>query len=231
MWPWASSILAARRSTPVGSVTSTMWARTVPPSSSMARRVRSARPASTSAISPKAPCWAKRAEMAPPIPSPPPVTTATLPSRSLLQSSMGATSEGRCALTVEAARLRMRWGPQAKSATDGGDAVGIGEGKAEDHLIGAGFDVTGHKIGDFVRLTDDESGGFLVQCYGGHHGPHLGRVLVGGGQDQGAHPGDSDLSGVTPDVGAVPVEHVDLVGQLTGIAGDIALVGVEGHQP
>jgi NAD(P)-dependent dehydrogenase (short-subunit alcohol dehydrogenase family) len=52
------------------------------PEASISACFAAARSGSISAISTIAPCSAKRVEMAPPIPSPPPVTTATLPSSS-----------------------------------------------------------------------------------------------------------------------------------------------------
>ncbi len=66
---------------------------------------------------------------------------------------------------------------------------------------------------------------------GGQHRLDLGRVLLRGGHDERGHPGDVDLGRVATDLGAVPVEHLDLVGQHGGVAGHVALVGVLGHQP
>ena len=86
----------ASRSTSAGSVTSTTWTRPAPPSSAMACKggrpgARRSRPSP-----PTRRAGRTSREMAPPIPSPPPVTTATRPSRRRFQSSIGGTSSGRC---------------------------------------------------------------------------------------------------------------------------------------
>jgi hypothetical protein len=102
----------------------------------------------------------------------------------------------------------------------------VGEGDAEDDLVGAGLDVTGHQIGDLVRLADRESGHLFGRTAGGQHLTHLGRVLFRRGQDQRAHPRDVHLGRVTADFGAVAMEHLDLAGERGHVARHVALVGV-----
>ena len=42
-----------------------------------------------------------------------------------------------------------------------GDTRGVGEGNAEDHLVGAGLDVTGDQARNLVGLADGEPGDLL----------------------------------------------------------------------
>src|SRR3954470_9219285 len=75
--------------------------------------------------------------MAPPMPSPPPVTTATLPSRSRFQSSTGRTSDGCCVMPQ-----RKPLGQEAAPVDHQGRPGHVRGGVADDELHGPG-DVVG----------------------------------------------------------------------------------------